>query len=89
MAEKHDYYVYIMTNFRKTVLYIGVTNDISRRIVEHSIGLIKGFTKRYKCYYLIYYEYFTDINIAIYREKEIKKLRREKSFHTIKRYRSC
>ena len=59
MAKKHDYYVYILTNFTKTVLYIGVTNDIGRRIMEHNSGLRKGFTQRYKCYYLIYYEYFT------------------------------
>ena len=78
MNRNHDYYIYIMTNLRKSVLYIGVTNDLSRRVLEHKSGLNKGFTARYKCHYLIYYEYFTDINMAIKREKEIKKWRREK-----------
>jgi putative endonuclease len=72
------YYVYIMTNKNKTVLYIGVTNDLQRRLFEHSRGLIEGFTKRYNCHYLLHYEEFNEINQAIEREKELKKWRREK-----------
>ena len=78
MNSEHNYYVYILTNKNKNVLYVGVTNDLSRRIQEHQNGLTKGFTKKYNCYNLVYYEYFTDINMAIQREKQIKKWRREK-----------
>jgi putative endonuclease len=78
MAVSHNYFVYIMTNKHKNVLYIGVTNDIERRIYEHETGEYKGFTKKYNCHYLVYYEHFTFIEHAIEREKEIKKWRREK-----------
>jgi|TARA_B100001964_G_C13966481_1_gene479968 putative endonuclease len=67
-----------MTNKNKTVLYTGVTNDIERRVYEHETNEFKGFTKRYNCHYLVYYEHTTSIEEAIDREKEIKKWRREK-----------
>jgi putative endonuclease len=67
-----------MTNLHKNVLYIGVTNDLERRVYEHSTGEVNGFTKKYNCHFLIYYEHFTHIEHAIDREKEIKKWRREK-----------
>jgi len=67
-----------MTNKNRNVLYLGVTNDLERRVYEHTTGEHKGFTKRYNCHYLVYYEHFTDIEQAIDREKEIKKWRREK-----------
>jgi putative endonuclease len=67
-----------MTNKNKTVLYLGVTNDLERRIYEHETGQFRGFTKKYNCHYLVYYEHFTNIEYAIEREKEIKKWRREK-----------
>jgi len=62
---------------------LGVTNDLQRRIYEHQHGLIPGFTKIYNCQYLIYYEYFQNIEHAIEREKEIKKWRREKKENII------
>ena len=76
----HNYYVYITTNPAKTVLYIGVTNDISVRLRQHreNKGNKKSFTGKYYCYNLVYYEHFTHIEHAIEREKEIKKWRREK-----------
>lgn len=74
----HNYHVYIITNYNKTVLYTGVTNDLKRRIYEHHNGLFEGFTKKYKCHFLIYYEHFSNINYAIMREKQIKSWRREK-----------
>lgn len=76
----HNYYVYITTNPGKTVLYIGVTNDISVRVLQHqeNKGINKSFTGKYYCYHLVYYEHFTHIESAIAREKEIKKWRREK-----------
>jgi putative endonuclease len=76
----HNYYVYITTNPGKTVLYVGVTNDISVRIIQHTEnkGTKRSFTGKYYCYLLVYYEHFTQIEHAIEREKEIKKWRREK-----------
>lgn len=59
-------------------MYIGVTNDLIRRVTEHKQGIIPGFTKKYNCNKLIYYERYQNINDAINREKEIKKWRREK-----------
>nr|WP_320020550.1 GIY-YIG nuclease family protein [uncultured Draconibacterium sp.] len=79
----HNYFVYIVTNKNKTVLYIGVTNDLQRRVYEHENGLIPGFTKKYNCHFLIYYEHFQNIDDAIVREKEIKKWRREKKENLI------
>lgn len=74
----HNYFVYIMTNKNKTVLYIGLTGNLPNRVFEHENGLIDGFTKKYNCHYLIYFEHFQHIDDAISREKEIKKWRREK-----------
>jgi len=74
----HNYFTYIVTNKNKTVLYIGITNDLPRRIYEHENGIIPGFTKKYNCHFLVYYEHSQNINDAIEREKEIKKWRRVK-----------
>jgi len=71
-----------MTNYSGT-LYIGVTNNLARRVLEHQEGLLDGFTKKYKCNQLVYYEFYQDIKQAIYREKEIKKWRREKKINLI------
>jgi putative endonuclease len=67
------YYVYIMTNRRNGTLYIGVTNEIWRRVREHQQGINEGFTKKYGLKRLVYYEVFGDINKAIKREKTMKK----------------
>jgi len=82
----HNYFVYIVTNKNKTVLYIGVTNDLQRRTYEHENGLLPGFTKKYNCHYLIYFEHFQKIDDAIAREKEIKKWRREKKENLINEF---
>jgi len=66
------YYVYLLTNQSDTVMYIGVTNDLKRRLLEHRSGLIEGFTKKYHVHKLVYYETFSDINNAIRREKQLK-----------------
>ena len=78
--QKGNYYVYITTNPGKTVLYTGVTNDLSRRLLEHynNRGSKKNFAAKYYCYKLLNYENFTEINQAIYREKDIKNLSRKK-----------
>ncbi|MFN8236809.1 MAG: GIY-YIG nuclease family protein [Chitinophagales bacterium] len=75
-----NYYVYITTNPGRTVLYVGVTNNLSRRLSEHreNRSTNKTFTGRYYCYNLIYYEHFHNIRAAISREKEIKKWSRYK-----------
>jgi putative endonuclease len=74
----HLYYVYILTNERHTVLYTGVTNNLSRRCKEHKDGLIPGFTKKYNIKKLIYYELFDQVEMAIAREKQIKLITRAK-----------
>ena len=76
----YNFYVYITTNPDRSVLYIGVTNDLRRRLYEHTEnkGNKNTFTGKYFCYNLVYYEHFTHIEHAIEREKEIKKFRREK-----------
>jgi putative endonuclease len=72
-----DYYVYILSNASKT-LYIGVTNNLERRLYEHKNKLIDGFTKKYNLTKLVYFETTTDISAAIYREKQLKGLLRSK-----------
>jgi putative endonuclease len=77
----HNYHVYILTNLKKTVLYTGVTNDLGRRLFEHSedsLALKKHFTGKYNCIHLIYYERYDQVVHAIEREKEIKGWSREK-----------
>jgi putative endonuclease len=69
-------YVYIMTNKSKGVLYVGVTNDISRRAWEHRTGIIKGFTWKYNLHRLVWFEFHEDIVEALRREKQIKKWNR-------------
>jgi putative endonuclease len=74
----HNYFIYFLTNRKNTVLYIGMTNNLERRIYEHKNKLVEGFTKKYNLDKLVYYEQYTDVNLAIQREKELKKWRREK-----------
>jgi len=73
-----QYYVYITTNPRKTTLYIGVTNDLRRRLAEHYTdrGNDADFASKFHCYNLIFYETFGDILVAIAREKYLKSLSR-------------
>lgn len=70
----HNYYVYILTNKNKTVLYTGVTNNLKERIYFHEnpLPFSKAFTAKYKCSHLVYYEHFFHIEEAIKREKQIK-----------------
>lgn len=79
----HDYYVYIMASPTGT-LYIGVTNDLLRRVSEHQLGLVDGFTKKYGCKKLVYYENYSDIKQAIAREKSLKGIMRKKKMELIK-----
>jgi putative endonuclease len=72
------FYVYMMTNRSRVVLYTGITNSLMRQASQHQNGEIEGFTKTYKVNRLVYYERFNDPRDAIAREKEIKGWRREK-----------
>ncbi len=78
MGGKKRYYVYLLTNWNNRVMYIGVTNNLERRLYEHINKLVKGFTEKYNVHKLVYYEETPDIKVALEREKEIKKWRREK-----------
>ena len=68
------YYVYILASKRNGTLYIGVTNDIVRRVYEHKKDLIPGFASKYHVHRLVYYEQVNDIESAIQREKRLKKV---------------
>lgn len=72
------YYVYILTNKSNEVLYIGVTNNLLRRLYEHRNEQIEGFTKKYHVHKLVFFEEFSDINDAITCEKRLKRWTRAK-----------
>ena len=83
----HTYYVYILTNKSRSVLYIGVTNNLKLRLQQHNQNIettVKTFASQYKVEFLVYYEKFTWIQEAISREKELKKWRRSKKEDLIK-----
>jgi len=71
------YFVYILASKRNGTLYIGVTNNIAIRSLQHKLNISDGFTKKYKVHILVYYEIYTDIKEAIKREKQLKWWRRE------------
>ncbi|MBK8945872.1 MAG: GIY-YIG nuclease family protein [Ignavibacteriae bacterium] len=77
------FYVYILTNKNKTVLYTGITNNLQRRLFEHKNNFVDGFTKKYNIHYLIYFEIFKDSLNAIKREKQIKAGSRKKKIELI------
>ena len=81
---KSQYYVYILSSPTKT-LYIGVTNDLVRRVWEHREGFVDGFTKKYGIKQLVYYEIADTVEVAIVREKQLKNWRREKKEFLIHR----
>lgn len=73
----HQYYLYILTNKKNGTLYIGVTNNLERRMFEHKNKLVEGFTKKYSLDKLIYFETFQYVNDAIKREKNMEKWKRQ------------
>ena len=80
----NSYYVYILTNKNNTTLYIGVTNNLERRMYEHKNELIDGFTKKYKLKKLIYFEECHQIEDALVREKQLKNWHRGWKLNLIK-----
>jgi putative endonuclease len=76
MKTNHQYFVYLLASKIRGTLYIGVTNDLQRRVYEHKKAIIKGFTQKYGVNKLVYFETFQDVNEAIKREKNVKKWKR-------------
>ncbi|HXP35416.1 MAG TPA: GIY-YIG nuclease family protein [Chthoniobacterales bacterium] len=83
MSRDYDFWVYIVTNQTDSVLYIGMTNDLSRRLREHRSGEIPGFTADYRCHKLVYWEHYSDVEEAIAREKQLKRWSRKKKVELI------
>jgi putative endonuclease len=77
------YYVYILASRRSGTLYIGVTNDLARRTLEHREGRVPGFTKRYGVKTLVWFETFNHIDDAIHRETRLKKFTRARKLELI------
>jgi putative endonuclease len=78
MSANHSYWVYMMSNKTRSTLYIGITDNLERRVSQHRAGKIAGFTQQYHCTHLVYFEHFRDVRSAIAREKQLKGWRREK-----------
>jgi putative endonuclease len=76
MSKERSYWVYILASEISGTLYIGVTNDLGRRVYEHRKGLAESFTKKYHVHRLVYFEQHSDIEAAIQREKRLKKWNR-------------
>ena len=81
-----QYYVYIMANFSRRSLYIGMTNDLVLRVAEHKAHVNQGFTAKYDCKLLVYYEEFPSPEQAIAREKQLKNWHREWKVNLIKQH---
>jgi len=81
-----QYYVYLLSNYSRTTLYCGVTNDLNRRVWEHKHDLVKGFSQKYQIHDLMYYEIFDDPENAILREKQIKNYSRKKKEEIILKF---
>jgi putative endonuclease len=80
------YYVYILASKRNGTLYIGVTNDLQRRIYEHKNNLLEGFSKKYSIHYLVYFEDINDVNSALQREKQFKRWTRKWKLELIEKF---
>lgn len=81
-----SYFIYILTNFNNTTFYIGVTNNLERRIFEHKNELVDGFTKKYKLKKLIYFEECGQVVDAIAREKQLKNWHRDWKINLVKSF---
>ena len=81
----HDYWVYILTNRRSNTLYVGITNNIARRLWQHTYGEMEGFAKRYHLNRLVWVEHFRNVNAAIACEKKLKGWRRARKIALIEK----
>ena len=86
MGFERTYCVYILASKRNGTLYIGITNNLARRVYEHKEKLVKGFTQRYNVSMLVYYEVHGDVRAAIQREKQLKKWNRSWKLRLIEKY---
>jgi putative endonuclease len=84
MRDERQYCVYILTNFKNNVLYVGVTNDLLRRVQEHRQGKHDGFTKKYKVWKLVHFEATSQVEGAIKREKQLKAGSRDDKIDLVK-----
>ena len=85
MTRSHNYFVYLLASKPYGTLYVGVTNDILRRVFEHRDGLVDGFTKKYGVHRLVWHEHHEDIHEAIAREKRLKRWQRDWKIALIER----
>src|SRR5436305_15202243 len=85
MPRDYNFWIYIVTNRNNSVLYIGVTNRLYRRTRQHRKGVKTGFSSKYQCKKLIYYEHYRDVRDAIARESQLKKWSRAKKISLINR----
>jgi len=83
MNRTHKYFTYIITTRNIKLLYVGVTSSLKQRLIEHVTGKRGGYTQRYQCHYLLYFEEFKYIDKAIKREKELKGWSKKKKFALI------
>ncbi len=81
-----QYFVYILASKRNGTLYLGITNNLLKRVHEHKNNLIEGFTKKYNVHTLVYYEIYNDIYDAIAREKRVKKWKRRWKIELIEKF---
>ena len=79
------YYVYILASTKNGTLYIGLTNNLIKRVYEHKNDLVEGFTKKYQVHNLVYYEIFDSVYEAISREKQMKKWKRQWKINLIEK----
>jgi putative endonuclease len=84
MITEHQYFTYIITTRNVKLLYVGITNNLKRRLLEHISGHHGGYTQRYQCHFLLYYEEFKYVDKAIKREKELKGWSKKKKFALIR-----
>ena len=80
----YKFWVYILSS-RSGTLYVGLTGFFEKRIHQHKYDTIEGFTRKYQCHRLVYYESYQDVQVAIAREKQLKRWRREKKIVLIEK----
>ncbi len=83
--QNKNYYIYILTNKENKVLYIGVTNNLVRRMQEHKLKVIKGFTQKYNLNKLVFFEVTNDVETALNREKQLKNWHRQWKINLIEK----